>query len=265
MKKVLLVFIFLSQIVFSQEERKTLFGIIYDENGVLENAHIVNFSTNQATFSNENGEYRIFAKPNDSIRYTSIGYKTIFEKLTKEDFNKYRKRTTLERQDYELEEISLRTNELSGDLTKDLKKVKRDKLQEIATKATDFSNVNYDKYASDDHISKHVKPNLVRVDPTTTFEGFGTTNKIPVKESENLWKLRQELTLKENFPAKLLNELGEDFFFVELKIPVDKYYNYLEYCNPLGIEKLYQENEMLKVIKILRKEHYSYLKLIEKQ
>ena len=265
MKKVLLVFIFLSQIGFSQEERKTLFGIIYDENGVLENAHIVNFSTNQATFSNENGEYRIFAKSNDSIRFTSIGYKTIYETLTKEDFNTYRKRTTLERIDYELEEISIRTNELSGDLTKDLKKVKRDKMQEIATNATNFSNVNYDNYTSDDHISKHVKPNLVRVDPTKAFEGFGTTNKIPVKGSENLWNLRKELAFKENFPAKLISELGEDFFFVELKIPVDKYYNYLEYCNPLGIEKLYKENEVLKVIKILRKEHTGYLKLIEKQ
>ncbi|TDQ25759.1 carboxypeptidase-like regulatory domain-containing protein [Tenacibaculum caenipelagi] len=265
MKKVLLVFVFLSHIAFSQEERRTLFGIVYDENGVLENVHIVNFSTNQATFSNEDGEYRIFAKPNDSIRFTSIGYKTIYETLTKEDFNTYRKRTTLERQDYELEEISIRNNELSGDLTKDLKKVKRDKMQDIVTNATDFSNVNYDNYTSDDHISKHVKPNLVKVDPTTSFEGMGTKNALPFKESENLWKLRKELAFKENLPAKLLNELGEDFFFVELKIPVEKYYSFLEYCNPLGIEKLYQENEVLKVIKILRKEHYGYLKLIKKQ
>ncbi len=264
MKKILLLLFFLSQIVLSQEERKTLFGIVYDENGVLENAHIVNFTTNQATFSNENGEYRIFAKPNDSIRYTSIGYKTIFETLTKEDFNTYRKRTTLEKQDYELDEVLLQTNELSGELGKDLKKVKGDKNLEIARAATNFSNVNYDNYKSDDHISKHVKPTIARSDPTTAFQGVGTTTVIPFKEIENIKKLRQELALKENFPSKLLNELGEEFFFIELKIPSERYYHFLEYCNPLGIEKLYQDRKMLKLIKLLRKEHKNYLKLIEK-
>ncbi|WP_047789563.1 carboxypeptidase-like regulatory domain-containing protein [Tenacibaculum mesophilum] len=264
MKKALIALLFLSQFVFSQEERKTLFGIVYDENGVLENAHIVNFSTNQATFSNENGEYRLFARPTDSIRYSSIGYKTIYEKLTKADFNTYRKRTTLEKQDYELDEVLLRNNELSGELAKDLKKVKRDKNLEIASKATDFSNLNYSNYHSDDYISKHVKPNVVNVDPTKAFEGMGTTNTFPVKNSEKLIKLRKELAFKENMPAKLLNELGEDFFFVELKIPIDKYYHFLEYCNPLGIEKLYQNREVLKVIKIFRKEHTGYLKLIGK-
>ncbi|WP_299010560.1 carboxypeptidase-like regulatory domain-containing protein [uncultured Tenacibaculum sp.] len=264
MKRIFLTLLLLSQVAFSQEERKTLFGIIYDENGVLENAHIVNFSTNQATFSNENGEYRIFAKPNDSIRYTSIGYKTIFETLTKEDFNTYRKRTTLEKQDYELDEILLRNNELSGELTKDLRKVKRDKNLEIASNATDFSKVNYNNYTSDDHISLHVKPNVLRVDPTKNFEGFGTTNTFPVKDSEKIQKLRKELAFKESLPAKLLSELGDDFFFIELEIPVDKYYHFLEYCNPLGIEKLYQNREVLKVIKIFRKEHTEYLKIIGK-
>ena len=264
MKRFFLTLLLLSQVAFSQEERKTLFGIVYDENGVLENAHIVNFSTNQATFSNENGEYRIFAKPNDSIRYTSIGYKTIFETLTKEDFNTYRKRTTLEKQDYELDEILLRNNELSGELTKDLRKVKRDKNLKIASNATDFSKVNYNNYASDDHISLHVKPNVVRVDPTKNFEGFGTTNTFPVKDSEKIQKLRKELAFKESLPAKLLSELGDDFFFIELEIPVDKYYHFLEYCNPLGIEKLYQNREVLKVIKIFRKEHTEYLKIIGK-
>ncbi|CAM1365317.1 CarboxypepD_reg-like domain-containing protein [Tenacibaculum sediminilitoris] len=266
MKKALILIFFLSQIqiVVSQEERKTLFGIIYDEDGKLENAHIVNFSTQQATFSNKEGEYKLFAKPTDSIRYSSIGHKTIYQKLTKEDFNTYRKRTTLKKQDYLLDEVLLKKNQLFGELTKDLTKVTHDKNQEIASKATNFSNVNYNNYNSDDHINKHVKPPVVKVDPTAQFEGMGTTNTIPFKESEQLWKLRKELAFKESMPTKLLNELGEDFFFVELKIPVEKYYHFLEYCNPLGIEKLYQNREVLKVINIFRKEHTGYLKIIEK-
>ncbi|WGH76678.1 hypothetical protein P8625_05840 [Tenacibaculum tangerinum] len=264
MKKALLLLFLLSQIIYSQEERKTLFGIVYDEDGVLENAHIVNFSTQQATFANEKGEYRLFAKPTDSIRYSSIGHETIYLKLTKKDFNTYRKITTLKKQDYLLDEIQLIKNQLFGELSMDLKKIKRDKKAEIATSTTDFSNVNYTTYTADDHINKHVKPIVVRADPTKEFEGMGTTNVIPFKESAELWKLRKELAFKENMPTKLLNELGEDFFFSELKIPVDKYYHFLEYCNPLGIEKLYQNREVMKVIQILRKEHEEYLRIIEK-
>ncbi|KAB1153207.1 carboxypeptidase-like regulatory domain-containing protein [Tenacibaculum aiptasiae] len=263
MKKILLLFILLSQFLFCQEERKTLFGIIYNKDGVLGNVHIVNFTSNQVTFSNEKGEYRIFAKPNDSIRFSSIGYKTIFEKLSSDDFNVYRKRTTLEKQVYELDEVSLNNNELSGFLSNDLKKTKPNSKFKLAKKASDFSNIEYTNNSTD-HINASVKPIITRTDPTTAFEGFGTTTIIPFGQIRKIKKLRKELALKENLPAKLLNELGEDFFFIELKIPIDKYYHFLEYCNPLGIENLYSENEMLKIINILRKEHLSYLKLIEK-
>ncbi|WP_420553740.1 hypothetical protein [Tenacibaculum aiptasiae] len=263
MKKILLFLVLLSQFLFSQEERKTLFGIIYNENGVLENAHIVNFTTSQATFSNKKGEYRIFAKPSDSIRFSSIGYKTIFEKLTPNDFNVYRKRTTLEKQVYELDEVLLNNNELSGSLTSDLEKVKQNPKLELAKKASTFSKIEYTNNSAD-RINTNVKPNIVRTDPTTAFEGFGTTTVIPFGQIGKIKKLRKELALKESLPSKLLSELGEDFFFVELKVPVDKYYHFLEYCTPLGIENLYSENEMLKIINIFRKEHLSYLKLIEK-
>ena len=263
MKKILLFIVFISQFTFSQEERKTLFGIIYNENGVLENAHIVNLTTHQATFSNKKGEYRIFAKPNDSIRFSSIGYKTIFEKLIPNDFNVYRKRTTLEKRIYELDEVSLKNNELSGSLSNDLKKVKHNPKLELAKKASNFSEIKYTSN-SGDHINTSVKPNVVRTDPTTAFEGLGTTTVIPFKQVGEVKKLRKELAFKESLPAKLLNELGEDFFFIELKIPVDKYYHFLEYCSPLSIENFYKKNEVLKVINTLRKEHLNYLKLIEK-
>ncbi len=59
--------------------------------------------------------------------------------------------------------------------------------------------------------------------------------------------------IKENFHELLKRELDEDFFFKELKIPPEKYYHFLEYYNPLGIEKLYKEHEVLKLIKVLRK------------
>ena len=103
---------------------------------------------------------------------------------------------------------------------------------------------------------------LFRTDPNLAFVGAGAGVEIPFKYSERLWALRRDLAFKKSFPARILNELGQKFFFEELKIPVEQYYHFLEYCNPLGIEKLYKDGNILAVIEILKKEQIEYLKII---
>ena len=118
---------------------------------------------------------------------------------------------------------------------------------------------------ADDYIDKRVRPQINETDPTRAFAGAGTSVYIPFKHSERLWALRRNLAYKKSFPYKILSELGEKFFFDELKIPVEKYFHFLEYCNPLGIEKLYKKGKTLEVIKILRQEHVTYLDIIKKE
>ena len=62
----------------------------------------------------------------------------------------------------------------------------------------------------------------------------------------------------------LLSEFGEPFFENDLKIPTDNYYNFLEYCNPLGIEDLFKQNRKIELINVLKKESISYLLLLNK-
>ena len=38
-----------------------------------------------------------------------------------------------------------------------------------------------------------------------------------------------------------------------------KLYNFLEYCNPLGIEDLYKQNRKIELINMLKKESITYL------
>ena len=263
-KLLLLLLALCTQIISSQEERKVLFGLIYDENGILENAHIVNITNDQATFSNQNGEYKIFARPTDSIKYTAVGHQTYIEELTENDFNIYRKVTTIQKRDYELDEVILKNTELSGSLEADINETPKDQKATALAKTMDFTKVNMNVDNNEDYIDKNVRPNVARTDPTKEFQGFGPTVNISSENSVKLISLRKELAFKKTMPTKLLNELGEDFFFEELKIPVEKYYHFLEFCNPLGIEKLYKKNNVLAVIKILRKEHIKYLELIKK-
>ena len=85
------------------------------------------------------------------------------------------------------------------------------------------------------------------------------------KNSEKYWALIRELKFKESFPTKIFLDLGAKFFLVDLKIPPEKYYHFLEYCNPLGIENLYRQGKKLEVIKILRKESVTYLDIINEE
>ena len=69
-----------------------------------------------------------------------------------------------------------------------------------------------------------------------------------------------------------LNKMSKWFFIrllrvtilVLLKIPKEKYFHFLEYCNPLGVEDLYKTNK-LKVITILKKESKTYLAILSKK
>ena len=77
--------------------------------------------------------------------------------------------------------------------------------------------------------------------------------------------MSRDLKFRENFPKMLLSEFGEPFFENDLKIPIEKYYSFLEYCNPLGIENLFKQNRKIELINVLKKESITYLLLINKK
>ena len=60
--------------ITAQENRKFLYASIYDEIGTVSNTHIINLNTQQGTFTNDNGEFRILTKPNDSLQISFVGY-----------------------------------------------------------------------------------------------------------------------------------------------------------------------------------------------
>lgn len=264
MKKLLLLFI-LSTISLSAQERKTLYGTVSDSINAIRNVHVINMQTKQATYTDINGNFRIFAKIGDSLKVTSIQYDTKFYKVNKVSFGFNDLHIFIDKKVYELDEVHVKNTDLLGNLTSDINKTPRDKKAEALEKLMDFSKIDMTAPTKDDHIDKRVRPHIVESDPTKAFAGAGTSIGMPFKYSERLWALRRDLAFKKSFPAKILNNFGEQFFFEELKIPVERYYHFLEYCNPLGIENLYKKGNHLKVIEILKQEHVEYLKIINKQ
>lgn len=265
-KKLLLSFLLISLSFssFSQARKTLINGKIVDSLGVVKNANVINIKTNQGTFSSNNGGFRIVVSEGDSIRISSVPHITKKIIITKNNLRNKNITITLKANTYVLDEFDLKRHNLTGRLGIDSKNVPRNKKDSLLREVMDFSKVNMKVVEADDYIDKRVRPPIVET-VANSFSGAGASVSMPFKYSERLWALRKKLALNKAFPYIVLSELGEEFFFDKLKIPVDNYFHFLEYCNPLGIENLHKEGEILELIKILQTESISYLKIIEKE
>jgi len=263
LKKVLLILLYLVVFTsFSQERRTLVVGEIVDSLNVVKNANIINLETNQGTFSSDSGFFRMFVKKGDSLRISSIQHITKFIVIDKTTINTKTVTVKLIENTVVLDTFELKRNHLSGRLGIDSKSVPTNKKDSLLRERMDFSKINMKVVAPDDHITK-MKPPLNNVDPTARFAGVGGGVTIPFKDSARLWALRKELARRKAFPYKILSELGEKFFFEELKIPIEKYFHFLEYCNSLGIEELHKDKKVLDIIKIFQSESKTYLEIIK--
>lgn len=254
----------LTSTVFAQRQEILIHGKVNDSLQVVKDAHVYNISNRKGTFTNEDGAFKMLATLGDQIIVSSVQHFT--DTITISNINLKTKNILirLRRKTYELDEVVVKNHDLKGVVDIDSKKTPKDRRAEALKIVLDFSNVDMTIVEPDDHIDKKVRPEVVKTDPNLNFFGAGTSIGIPFKHSERLWALRRELAHKASFPAKILQELGVEFFFKELKIPVERYYHFLEYCNPLGIEDLHKEGKIIEVIKILQEEHKGYLKIIQK-
>ncbi|WBX72286.1 carboxypeptidase-like regulatory domain-containing protein [Tenacibaculum retecalamus] len=270
MKKQLLLLLFFLTVTFkiiSQENRKFLYATIKDKVGAVANAHIINKKTNQGTYTNEEGEFRILAKVNDSLQISFVGYKTTFLIVKIKHFGMFKNNIYLEKETLELDEIILKKHNLEGVLSIDIKQTPENKINKIvANLVNGIKNIDFEKITTNkiDVIDRSKAPDMQKqTDPTAKFAGVGGgfSEGIDQHAAEKR-RLRKEIKYKENFPEMLISEFGEKFFFVDLKIPKEKYHHFLAYCNPLAIENLYKKGNILEVIKIIRQESESYLKVI---
>lgn len=251
--------------IFSQNDRTYIHGKISDKIGILPNVHIINLNTNHGTYTNSNGDFKIPVKTSDILRFSYVGYETKIIHVTDEYFGMHDNFFIIKKITFSLDEVEIKKHNLKGSISSDIRKTPQDKREEALNNTMDFSKVDMSIVEANDHIDEMVRPPSVNMDPTAKFVGVGSKSTIPFGYSKKLWALRKELALRKGMPSKLLAELGEKFFFEELQIPPEKYYHFLEYCNPLGIEGLHKKGESLKVIKILVAEHSKYLKIIKKQ
>jgi len=261
----LFILIIFSSTILAQKNKFWLYGKLKDSSSVVKNANIVNLKTNIGTFSNDFGDYKIVVSVGDTLQFSSVQHKTIYRIVNNFVYRSEILDVFMISSTYELDEVVLRRNDLDGFLSLDLKKTPEDRRAEALKNTMNFSGVNMNIIYNGDYIDQRVKPPMNNVDPIAMFAGAGGGVSIPFKYSEKLWALRRDYEFREKFPEMLISEFGKTFFENDLKIPTEKYYSFLEYCNPLGIENLFKENRKIELINVLKKESITYLLLINKK
>ncbi len=270
-KKLLFVILFFLIILksVSQEDRKFLYAEVKDKVGFVANAHIINLNTNQGTYTNENGRFRILAKQNDSLQISFVGYETIVYPAKINHFGMKKNSFIIKKKTYELDEVVLKKHNLFGVLIRDMKQTPEDIAIVKSKSALDFSMIDFEKVVINtiDQIDRSKAPDMQKeTDPVAKFAGVGGGfSSGPDRYAAEKRRIRKDIKFKENFPKMLISQFGKKFFFKDLKIPKDKYYHFLEYCNPLNIEGLYKDDKVLEMLKILQEESKSYLKIINSQ
>jgi len=254
---------FMSLYLSSQNTRVLISGNAKNTSFVpIKDVHIINLNSKLGTVTDTDGLFEIAVSKGDSLLVSSIQYQNEVIIITSKIINEKKLMLHLLVLTNQLKEVFVK-KKMTKVLGIDLKKTPVDRKAEALKKTMDFSKIDMKVVEADDYIDKHVRPPVINTDPVGNF-GSSAKAFIPFKDSEKLWALRRKLAYNKGFPFQIKSELGDNFFFKQLKIPKERFYHFLEYCNPLGIEQLYKNNNILEVIKILRKESESYLKLIEK-
>lgn len=240
-------------------------GKVIDSAGVVKDVNVINLKTKKGTFTNDFGDYKIVVSIGDTVQFTSVNHQAVVRVVNRLVYTSEVLNIFMPIKTEELEEFELRRNDLDGYLSLDRKKTPVDRKGEALKKTMDFSGVDMRVRYDGDFIDQNVRPPQAVVDPTALFVGAGAQAVIPFKYSQRLWAMRRDVEFRASFPQMLISEFGETFFYNNLKIPKERFYHFLEYCNPLGIENLYKQNRKIEMINILRKQSKSYLKLIEEE
>lgn len=248
LKTASLLFLFISMHLFAQKSIEKIEGVVKSDSIFLENINVLNLTQNFGASSNNKGAFTLFAKLGDSIMFSSISYTNRIIKISEKHMREKKIIVFLEQGFNELDEILLTP-----------------KVQ------LDFGNIDVQKgmILNKTEDSKKKGPDLRRMtDPTYGNVGVDfvsifklLTKKLRLKNKGKKAAQKENERLIEEFPDKLFSLYKTNFFTDELKIPDDKIYQFLEYCQENGLSNHLNSNEFqIKNFLIVKSRKFNQIK-----
>lgn len=247
----LFIFILIAVNGFGQEESTIISGTLYTSNKKISDIHVINLNNYLGTISNEIGKFKILAKLNDTLLFSSIEYEVKKIRVYKNMIESRNFSVILVPAIHQLSEVFVG---LTGNLAFDLKNKPKDT---IPTHSFSFTNADLKKDLGADI---HGPKSAPFAGP---FKPLPATATIPNFAYEKELRLKREIKKMKEFPIKIRRDLGVKFFTEKLKIPFEKIDHFIAYCEYRNIIDKYYEKRLFEVIEIFKEESISYNKIEE--
>ncbi len=246
MKYLIYIIIFLPVIALSQ---KTISGSVVS-NAEKEFIHVFNKTYNKYTITNQQGEFSIPVRLNDTIVFSGLQYKIKELVVTKNVINSLILSVVLEEQVNELDAVYIKPN-LSGDLLADSQKIKTKK--QITAKSLNLPNA-------------HVIPLTQSERKLYTASHSGPIGAIVNAISGRTKMLKKNIKQekKSSNENKVFDEFQE-IMLSDFKIPNEKLYHFLFYAsNDKIFNQVVKSNNNIVMYDFLKAKSKTYLALQNK-
>ena len=251
----LIFLLFYSINLLGQSENTSLDGRVLNFKKPITDAHIYNLNTLEGTSTQTDGTFRIGVRLNDTLIVSHIKYRTLQVIITAKSLKEDSLIIYLDEVTNQLDTVNLKNHSLTGSLNID--SYKAPKIRNMDSMYTNFKKTasmpSFKNYGID-----FEKPPMNNVDPTS---GAGVTVGMGIGFRFKDLEIRRELKAKTNLPKQIIANFGINYFTQGLKIPEEKIHHFLTYCDYRDIFKLYQKNNIMKVLTILQEESIQYLKI----
>ena len=231
--------------IYSQDDYRTwIKGKVLYKNVNVSSANVINNTSQQATTTNDDGEFEIEVKLDDKLIFSSVQYQIRELNITKEILQRNRIVIDVNEKVNELEEVVVTPENQEKFL--DLKEEEFKRFDYTFDKSSRVNNVINEQGKLVDGINFVNLYRLIR-------------NSIKKDSNEN------ESNYKYN-PSDLLRELYDDVFFTKnLLIPNDKINEFLLYCDDNFPDRiLLKKDNEFELIEFLVKQSKKFVKNIAK-
>ena len=228
---------------YSQDDYRTwIKGKVLYKNVNVNSANVINNTSQQATTTNEEGEFEIEVKLNDKLIFSSVQYQIRELNITKEILQKNRIVIDVNEKVTELDQVVVTPDDKEKFL--DLKEEEFKRFDYTFDKSTRVSNVINEQGKLQDGINFINLFKLIR---------------------ENLKQNKEEENVVSSYkPSNLIREFYDDIFFTSnLNIPKEKIEEFLIFCDdnfPSRI--LLKKDNEFELIDFLVKQSEKYQKIL---
>lgn len=208
------------QLSAQESDFKKINGVLNSLSGEVSGIHIINKSSQLATISNDNGDFSISSKLNDTLIIRGVGYQTKQLIINSENYNKFSIAVELEAEVVALNEVVVMPYNLSGDLLVDMDAIRAE------DQVSEFTLGLPNAAATPMRKSQRI------LNEATTGGGILPLNPILNGISGRTKKLKKivKLDLRNQRTLKVRHSYPDSLFVKNLMIDKDKILDFMYYC-----------------------------------